>query len=340
MSARSSRAGILGGLALLGLLLAVSGGGAAAQTDSEAGRPPAYQLLDQVASAVRERSYRGTFIYHYGGRMEAMGIVHRGGPDGRRERLYSLNGAAREIIRDDERVTCILPDDGSVLVDRRQLRNPLSGVLPSVGFEVKPVYRVRLAGRGRIAGRDARQLLITPRDRFRYGVSLWVDQKTSLLLRSDLLDRQGKAVEQIMFTELEVLEAVPDEWLEPDLPAGDYRWYRQPAGGPHWVAESPQEPAWVIERLPEGFIATDFQRAAIAAHDGIVEHQVLSDGFATISVYVNPLGEAPPLQGDFRLGAVHAHGSVVDGHQVVVVGAVPPATVAMVADSVRYRRRP
>lgn len=334
----ASRAAPLAVLAALALALFhpdARGEAAGARPDASG---PAYRLLDRVSRAVRELSYRGTFVYHHDGRMEAMRIVHRGGPDGQRERLYSLTGAGREIIRDDQLVTCILPDDGSVMVDRRQTRNPISGVLPADGFDVESVYSVRIGARGRVAGRMAQQLWIEPRDQFRYGLSLWIDEESALLLRSELLDEADRPVEQIMFTDVEIVEKVPDQWLEPTLPAGNYRWFRQPANGPRWVANQPAAPAWDIERIPQGFVPRHFERAPIAAHEGIVERQMLTDGFATISVYVNPLRGTPPLRGHYSLGAVNAHGTVVDGHQVVAVGAVPAATVAMVADSVRYHR--
>ena len=53
-----------------------------------------------------------------------------------------------------------------------------------------------------------------------------------------------------------------------------------------------------------------------------VVHFVLSDGLASVSVYV----ESDPqegLEGATRIGAVHAAGDRVSGHQVTVVGEVP-----------------
>ena len=65
--------------------------------------------LDRMGAAIRDLNYRGTFVYQHNGKLEAMGIVHRGGEDSR-QRLFALSGAAREVIRDREGVTCILAD--------------------------------------------------------------------------------------------------------------------------------------------------------------------------------------------------------------------------------------
>jgi sigma-E factor negative regulatory protein RseB len=66
-----------------------------------------------------------------------------------------------------------------------------------------------------------------------------------------------------------------------------------------------------------------------------MEHLVLSDGLASISVYI----ESNPregLIGGTSIGAVHAVGNRVDGHQVTIVGEVPSDTVEAVLAGMRY----
>ncbi|MEE8117953.1 MAG: sigma-E factor regulatory protein RseB domain-containing protein, partial [Gammaproteobacteria bacterium] len=76
-------------------------------TDITAGelKDPAY-WLDRMSTALRELNYQGTFVYLHDQKLEAMEIVHRVDADGERERLFSLNGAAREIVRDRDEVKC------------------------------------------------------------------------------------------------------------------------------------------------------------------------------------------------------------------------------------------
>jgi sigma-E factor negative regulatory protein RseB len=55
-------------------------------------------------------------------------------------------------------------------------------------------------------------------------------------------------------------------------------------------------------------------------------------------LYVEPLAaDAPNLSGLLRRGALSVFGRVVDGHQVTVVGEVPPATVERMAQGVVAR---
>jgi len=80
----------------------------------------------------------------------------------------------------------------------------------------------------------------------------------------------------------------------------------------------------------------DFQRKHMRNKGASAEHIVFSDGLATLSVYIEKVkSEALAFLGLSTMGAMNAFGAVVDGHQVTVVGEVPPATVQMVAASVQ-----
>ena len=81
-------------------------------------------------------------------------------------------------------------------------------------------------------------------------------------------------------------------------------------------------------------VAREVHRAhgALAEH---AEHLVYSDGLATVSVYVEKLMDGTrSYTGLSNMGAMNAYGTVIDGHQVTVVGEVPAATVQSMAQSV------
>ena len=66
-----------------------------------------------------------------------------------------------------------------------------------------------------------------------------------------------------------------------------------------------------------------------------MQHLVLSDGLASVSVYVESDPQAEGLEGGTRIGAVHAAGRRISGHQVTVVGEVPLETVEAVLAGIR-----
>ena len=311
---------------LVAWLCLFSAAGAAAETDN------ARHWLDRLSKAVRERNYEGTFVYLHQGNIETLRIIHRADDDGEMERLYSLTGEPREIIRDNERVTCILPDDKAVMVDRRQLGNPLSNVVPGNTSRLDRSYRLELLGDDRIANREAKQVGITPQDRYRYGYRLWIDQESGLLLRADLVNEQGEPVEQLLFTELRMPEVIPTSALEPRISGEGFTWFQEPVDA---KAESPANLQWQVPGIPEGFDLVLHEVRPLPGSDRPVEHLLYSDGLASVSIYIESAGEEAGFSGHSRMGALNAYGLELDGYQATVVGEVPAATVSRVGKSIR-----
>jgi len=65
---------------------------------------PAHEWLMKMSRAARTLDYDGIFVYQHDTRLEAMRILHRLEKGGPQERLVALNGAAREIIRNEREV--------------------------------------------------------------------------------------------------------------------------------------------------------------------------------------------------------------------------------------------
>lgn len=318
-----------------GLLVLLAAPALAQQQAADASAEQAREWLERMRQAVRDLNYEGTFVYRHRGQLETMRIIHRSSVAGERERLYSLNGAAREIIRDDSRVTCILPDDRAVVVDRRETQNPFAELVPADIERLGQHYRFAVLGDGRIAGRDAKSIAIWPRDEFRYGYRFWIDRETGLLLASNLFNELADPVEQLMFTSLSTPEEIPDEHLEPSINGEGFTWYREqrlPAKPEPTTLESA---GWTAERLPPGFELVAAEARALPAGERPVTHLLYSDGLATVSVYIEPRGNLQPFKGHSRMGAVNAYGRTVAQHQVTVVGEVPAATVEFIGQAMR-----
>ena len=73
--------------------------------------------LDRMSAAMSQMSYQGTFVYVRGDDVVTMRITHVVDENGARERLVSLSGAPREVLRDSSGVRWVLGDDQSVLED-------------------------------------------------------------------------------------------------------------------------------------------------------------------------------------------------------------------------------
>lgn len=291
----------------------------------------ALELLRNMNRAAVTLSYQGTFIYAHAGKVESIQIFHRSNTKGERERVVHLNGTPREVIRADNVITCILPDSKSVTVSRHESAQRLLASLPSNLGEYSQYYRFSLAGQDRVAGRPAIIVQAEPNDAFRYGHRYWIDAQNSLLLKSEMINDRGAVVEQIMFTALEVVSDIPDDLLKPGMTGKHVTRVANPA------ESKPRASGLTVrfERMPSGFKSTGNQREH--TDDGNpVHHVVLSDGLASVSVYVEKRDPASKqFIGGSYTGAVNVYGTVVREYQVTAVGEVPAATVKMVAESVQ-----
>lgn len=329
-AARGVPRALLGGLLAAALAAAAPAAAAGGESDARA-------LLDRMAHAARNLDYVGTFVYHDGDGMDTMQIIHRAGVDGERERLVALTGAPREVIRDREHVTCILPDTESVVVSKSRARSVLPTGIPRPDADVGRYYRLSARSGERIAGRETQVVLVEPRDRYRYAYRLWLDRETGLLLRSELLDEGRAPLEQVVYTSISFPEEIPDSMLEPGISGEGFRWYTSSDGKES--AQGKGEMEWQVGWLPSGFEMSASDKEPIPSSSPMpVEQYAYGDGFGTFSVFIEKLrpgGER--LEGASRMGAVHAFGRMVGAYQVTVVGEVPGVTVKRVAQSVSHQ---
>lgn len=322
--------------ASLGLILAALFVSTHTIADQPKDAETARAWLDRTMRAAQTLNYDGTFVYRNGKQMESMRIIHRADPGGERSRLISLSGEAREVLRDRIKVTCILPDSGAVLVGKSRPHGPFSTAVFEANAGFAEYYSLSAMGGDRIAGRDTEVVTVKPKDNYRYGYRVWVDQDTGLLLRSELVDDAGLALEQFIFTSVSILSQIPDDLLEPGISGEHYTWYNDP--DPVEKAAQHNESGWQVGWLPEGFMMTDRREQPAAIDRMPVEHLAYTDGLASISVFIEQLDSTgEPLEGASGMGAMNAFGSMVDGYQVTVVGEVPQRTVQAVAESIRRK---
>lgn len=290
--------------------------------------------LQQMSQAMQSLNYEGTFVYIHGSDIESMRIIHGRDASGERERLVSLNGEAREIIRDDSKVTCIWPGSKSVIVSKSRPRTPFSALVDADLGDIGRLYRFDLVGDDRVAGMRAQVIEVMPRDALRYGYRIWVDRDSRLLLRSEVLNGGGKPIEQVMFTAISVYNGIPAERFRPVLQGAGYTWQRD---GELVPVSRQSGPSWYFAELPPGFDQLSSTLRPLREHGAPVHHVILSDGLASVSVYVEQADAAngKQLEGGSSMGGVSAFGLAVGELHVTAVGEVPLATVRAIGSAVR-----
>jgi sigma-E factor negative regulatory protein RseB len=196
-----------------------------------------------------------------------------------------------------------------------------------------------------VLGRPARVIAVNPKDQYRFGYRLWLDQKTAMPLKTQLCDARGQVIEQILFARLDMPETISDADLTPAVRTEGMRWVRQ---GASEDSAAPALSAYRASELPPGFRLTVSGTQTLGGATVPAAHLVYSDGLATVSVFVeaaptlnsgandsNSAPPEPPMQGLARVGSGFAFSTVVQGHQVTAVGEVPAQTVESIAHSVK-----
>jgi len=304
------------------LLLTLVGGHAMAQ---EAGK-----WLDRMNRAVDELNYRGTFVHVIDGTPETLNIVHRNVEGNSGERILSVDGPRREIVRENDQVRWILPDQKLVLLETRKDVSPLVSALPSYSADLEPHYEINLRATARIANRPAQMIEIKPRDEFRYGYVLWLDQETAMPLKSQLMDERGHTVEQIWFTEINMAGDIAAADLAPTIDTTGFSTMRPPESGTLVAADVP----WRASAVPGGFKLSAATQSPMPGSKYPVEHLVYSDGLATVSVFIeDPKTKAEVNDGFSKVGSTNTFSLTLRGRKVTAVGEVPRQTVRTIASS-------
>jgi sigma-E factor negative regulatory protein RseB len=285
-------------------------------------------MLKAMTEAVRTLDYQGSLVYQHEGRVDTLRVFHAGGAL-ERERLISLNGPRREVVRSGTMVTCIEPD-GSATVYSSGKGQGLLPLVPIAGdAALDEYYQVQLVSTDRVAGCDADVLEVMPRDAFRYGYRLWLDRGTRLLLRSTVIDEQRRTLEQFMFVALEIGKLPSDTDLIPrqsPLPASK--------AAPVDEMEMRSPPRWQVRASPPGYRFVSGRQSRQGQGS---EHLLYSDGLANVSIYLEPRDAAESASASLaRRGTLHVFSLIQGDWRITVLGNVPAATVTAIGQSL-YR---
>ncbi len=311
------------------LLLALSAQAAWAEGD-------ALSWLQRIHAASQKLSYTGTFVYRSGDQAETSRIVHSVGRHGARERLETLDGQAREIVRSNDEVKCYLPGSMTLKVDKQTDHRVFPALLPANLQDISEHYEVTKGAIERIAGYDCQSIVLRPKDKMRYGHKLWADVHTGMLLKSQTFNDKNEPIEQFAFTEITIGGKIDHDQLKSRFSAQSRDWRVENSGA---VTASLAASGWTISQELPGFKKmAEMKRTQGGSNE--VGHVIYSDGLAAVSVFIEPMANKTslPQPGLSRQGAINIYSRQIADHLVTVVGEAPAESVKKLAESVEYRK--
>ena len=294
---------------------------------------PAMQWVQKMSDAMRNLNYRGNFVYMHENQLESMQIEHYRDEQGEKERLLSLNGEAREVIRDNLNLTCIWPSSREIVVDLSRNNSYSPIFIPEDIVRLEKFYSMNLLGMDRIAGEETMVVHIEPKDQYRYGIMFWINRENGLMMKSSLIGEDKREIEQVMFTRLELF-GQGEKLVFDSLPRIDegYTLVKYHRGGAN---ESQGDSGWQVDNVPGGFWRESVLRRELPESGQRVQQMVFTDGLASLSVFIERQNDET-MHGGTSMGAVNAYIRIFDDYSITAIGEVPAVTVRRVAESVRY----
>lgn len=224
-------------LALALAIVAAPLAGPAARADGAPADPRAW--LERMAVALRQLNYEGTLVQFTDGEASVMRVVHRVDGNTITERVTALDDVGREIIREGPDTKCILPDQRSVMVEEfattpAGASSPLKRSFAGPLRISDTLYSLSAEPGGHLVGRSTTLVRVRPRDGFRYGYRLWLDDATGMPLKIQIADDRNAVQEQVLFSDIRLAGRIPAESVRPSLKLNAFTWRRSGEPSHRW----------------------------------------------------------------------------------------------------------
>jgi sigma-E factor negative regulatory protein RseB len=317
---------------LAGALLALASTAFAQSPQAPAEARDVRAWLLRINEAATQRNFQGTFIVSSGGAMASARIAHYCDGRDQVERIESLDGERRQLLRHNDQVRVLWPDSRTVQIVQRDSIASFPAVLQAGDDHIGEYYEMFKQGTDRIAGHEANVLLVKPRDAHRYGYRLWSDTASGLLLRADVLGEQLGVIETSAFSEVSIgVKPQPDAVLQAMKKLDGYRVLRPPM-----TATQPEAEGWRLQPGVPGFRMVSCVKRPLGRADGDGPDEVLqtifSDGLTHVSVFIEPYSPRRHARAmSTSVGATQTLMRRQDDWWITVVGDVPPATLRQFA---------
>ena len=303
-----------------------------------AAQEDAWTVLQKASEAAHELSYKGVFVYQSGNAAKSVQLTHMNYGQGEYARMMVLDGSPREVLSQGSDASIYNPKNEKIVIEKKRGQNMFPALLPTNLDVIKHCYQAQLGPYERVGGREAQVVTLSPKDQMRYSFRFWADKEYGLLLKVSMLSGQGLPLEQIGFSQLVWMEGQNMDWFRPKLDPN--KSYVMGADGLSPTKIDASDMDFGVTELPQGYRKIDQVKQMVPGKQLPVTQVIFSDGLSSISLFIEPLAKgARPRVGHTVVGATNIYALVNEGHQVIVVGEVPEATVMQFANAVNFKSK-
>lgn len=288
------------------------------------------QWLTQMQQSMKSLNYQGTVVFLKNNKLDSMKYFHAINKGVEQEHLLSLNSPMREVLRSAGNVSCLFKESKQLEINHHPSNRSFIIDLPENFSQQSDYYDFELAEQAKIAMLATQAITIKPKDDFRYARKIWIEKKHFLPLKSEVYNRSGHIIEQIMFTKLRIKNRLP--FAKINLKSADVSINHIHQSN----SQTMDKAAFIIDNIPQGFKEIFFIQMQMHNSKQSVEHLLLSDGFSSVSVYQEARDETIPINIQL-LGTVNYLVKKTAQFQFVVMGDVPVKTIQFIADGIHLK---
>ncbi len=305
-------------------------------------------LARRLQEAARRQNYAGTFVVNTGRGMNSARMAHYN--DGRHQidRLELLDGHERLVFRQPDSVQVIWPRMQRGVLQPREPFGNFPVLWPNESIPPLDQYEVAASGTDRVAGWETAVWTFSPRDASRYGMRLWVEPQSNLLVRADTLNERGEIIESSAYTDLQIgvkpqVNSVQQELqrLRTQIQVARPPIENTDLGREGWSFTSPI-PGFQVVRCTKRLLRhtpNDRPQGDSGAEQFHVLQTFLSDGLSHVSLFIEPYDAGRHKRNTpAALGATQALSQRQGDWWITAVGDAPALTLQKFMNAMERRK--
>ncbi|GEM_PF-3522063 len=277
------------------------------------------RLLKGFAENAPRQLYDGVFVYLFEDKLQTIKVHRQVNDKGQLlEQFIPLDSEQKNSLRVLDNQFCALHNGW--LYQFQAVSSSFPFRINNYFEQLQENYTFTLNKATTIAGIPVQSLLIKANDPYRYGYQLWLDQKTSTLLKYKLMDQKGNSIEQYLFTSIKFKDnsAVAASPLKRDKIISCEVQFQG--------LNTAYNQYFYSNKVPKGYQPVSFRKGFINNNEHLALQFQLSDGISSVSIFIEQINQDKNVNGVMKLGPVNVAGKSMGQYQVTVLGAVPVAS--------------
>ncbi|MFA9500144.1 MucB/RseB C-terminal domain-containing protein [Mannheimia sp. E30BD] len=288
--------------------------------------------LSSMTEAHKKSNYELFYILQQDTSVESFRFRHAFVNDKEYAQLLNLDHNREEIILKENNVSYLGYNFRPFSLSSLHILDNLPNVIYADYHHLKG-YIFLDAGKDRISDRIAKVIRILPKDNFRYSYTLWIDEETNLLLKSQLQNEDSVVLE-----EFRVLQLYQSQEIAMIANAIEALMLPTLTSTQKYKMASPYN--WEVNELPIGFRLVQSQTVSGTAYQfdsEYVDSRLYSDGLSSFTIYVMPVQGVNFDNYAWQQGKLTILNQTINNRDIVIIGNVPLETAKHILTNIQFR---